>query len=65
MDCVIKNSEVITREQRATISERYRRVTRVVNRAFWDSESETAHSRYVGSYGRGTAIDMIPAILIS
>lgn len=57
MDCVINNSEVITREQRATISERYRRVTRVVNRAFWDSESETAHSRYVGSYGRGTAID--------
>lgn len=57
MDCVLRDSEVITREQRATISERYKRVTRAVNRTFWDSESETAHSRYVGSYGRGTAID--------
>lgn len=57
MDCVIKDSEVITKEQRATISKRYKHVTKVVNRTFWDSESETAHSRYVGSYGRGTAID--------
>ena len=48
MDCVTKNSEVITKEQRATISERYKRVTRAVNRTFWDSESETANSRYVG-----------------
>ena len=57
MDCVIKDNEIISREQRATISERYKRVTKAVNRAFWDSESETAHSRYVGSYGRGTAIN--------
>lgn len=57
MNCVVKNSEIISREQRALISERYKRVTRAVNRAFWDSDSETAHSRYVGSYGSGTAID--------
>ena len=57
MNCVVRNSEIISREQRALISERYKRVTRAVNRAFWDSDSETAHSRYVGSYGRGTAID--------
>ena len=57
MDCVIKDNEIISRDQRTTISERYKRVTKAINRAFWDSESETAHSRYVGSYGRGTAID--------
>ena len=57
MDCVKRNCEIITRDQRNAISERYKRVTCAVNRAFWDSYSETAHSRYVGSYGRGTAID--------
>lgn len=57
MDCVKRNCEIITRDQRDAISERYKRVTRAVNRAFWNSYSETAHSRYVGSYGRGTAID--------
>ena len=57
MDCVIKDNEIISRDQRTTISERYKRVTKAINRAFWDSESETTHSRYVGSYGRGTAID--------
>ena len=29
-----------------------------MNGDFWDTNSETAHSRYVGSYGRGTAIDV-------
>ena len=28
-----------------------------MNVEFWNSESDTAHSLYVGSYGRGTAID--------
>jgi predicted nucleotidyltransferase len=41
---------------RSIISERYRRITKAVNRAFWGIVSETAHSFYVGSYGRGTAI---------
>ena len=36
---------------------RYKEITKAVNRTFWNSESETDHSRYVGSYGRGTAIN--------
>lgn len=38
------------------ISKRYKKITKVVNEDFWNSNSEIAHSRYVGSYGRGTAI---------
>ena len=46
----------IDQEWRSTISHRYKAVTKVFNSVFWESDSETAHSRYVGSYGRGTAI---------
>lgn len=38
-----------------TISSRYRRITKQLNKDFWNTESETAHSLYVGSYGRDTA----------
>lgn len=41
---------------RSSISQRYRRITRRLNLDFWDIDSETQHSMYVGSYGRGTAI---------
>lgn len=44
--------DLSTREQ---ISKRYKRITRAVNAEFWNSNSDTAHSFYVGSYGRGTA----------
>lgn len=47
----------ISQEIRGHISLRYKRITRTINRSFWNSESETAHSFYVGSYGRGTAIE--------
>ena len=40
-----------------TISSRYKAITRRLNGDFWDSESNTAHSLYVGSYGRNTAIE--------
>ena len=36
---------------------RYHRVLQAVNREFWNSDSETEHGLYVGSYGRNTAID--------
>src|ERR1019366_2680179 len=39
-----------------TISTRYKAITRRLNTDFWDTTSETAHSLYVGSYGRNTAI---------
>jgi hypothetical protein len=38
------------------ISYRYKRITRQLNKDFWDTESETSHSLYVGSYGRDTDI---------
>jgi tRNA nucleotidyltransferase (CCA-adding enzyme) len=37
------------------ISLRYKAITRRLNKDFWQTESETAHSLYVGSYGRNTA----------
>lgn len=38
------------------VSYRYKRITRQLNRDFYDSESDVYHSLYVGSYGRGTDI---------
>jgi hypothetical protein len=38
-----------------SISYRYKRITRQLNTDFWSTNSETAHSLYVGSYGRDTA----------
>lgn len=43
-------------ETRQTISDRYERIRRAVNLFFWNSDNSLAHSFYVGSYGRGTAI---------
>lgn len=40
-----------------TISNRYKAITRRLNTDFWATTSDTAHSLYVGSYGRNTAID--------
>lgn len=57
MDTVTKRGEVISAEQRSTISSRYKRITKAINLEFWNSISETDHSFYVGSYGRNTAID--------
>lgn len=54
---VRKHGEIIPQDVRSTISTRYHAVTRAINREFWDSQSETQNSLYVGSYGRGTAID--------
>src|SRR5437879_7069280 len=39
-----------------TISARYKAITRRLNTDFWTTTSDTAHSLYVGSYGRNTAI---------
>ncbi len=38
------------------ISCHYKRITKQLNKDFWNTESDTAHSLYVGSYGRNTAI---------
>ncbi len=57
MDTVQRHGEKIPKEQRDTITKRYKRITKAINSEFWNIESEILHSRYVGSYGRGTAID--------
>ena len=54
---VIQNNHPIDSDTRSLISTRYRTITKAVNGDFWNSNSETDHSRYVGSYGRGTAIN--------
>ena len=54
---VIRYDNIIPLETRQSIAKRYHRVTRAINQEFWNSASETAHSLYVGSYGRNTAID--------
>lgn len=38
------------------IQSRYHQITKRINIDYWDSESTTIHSLYVGSYGRGTEI---------
>jgi hypothetical protein len=45
-----------------SISYRYRRITRQLNSDFWNTESETSHSLYVGSYGRDTAANGVSDI---
>jgi hypothetical protein len=50
-----KDNYNITADLISSISYRYRRITRQLNKDFWNTESETAHSLYVGSYGRDTA----------
>lgn len=40
-----------------TISGRYKAITHRLNIDYWNTTSDAAHSLYVGSYGRNTAID--------
>lgn len=41
----------------ADISTKYANITTRLNKDFWDSDSDTAHTLQIGSYGRRTAID--------
>lgn len=54
---VQKHSGVIPLETRKTISNRYKTVTKAINKEFWNILSDTQNSMYVGSYGRRTAIN--------
>lgn len=40
-----------------SVSYRYKRITRQLNSDFYDLDSDTSHSLYVGSYGRNTAMN--------
>lgn len=39
----------------STVRHRYRSIARRLNQDYWDWENDNAFSRYVGSFGRGTA----------
>ncbi len=54
---IIRHGETIASDVRAKISGRYKTITRALNMEFWGTSSDVDHSIYVGSYGRGTAID--------
>ncbi len=47
----------IPQDKRSSIGTRYQNITKRLNQDFWNSNSETSHSLYVGSYGRGTGIN--------
>lgn len=53
---VTQNINRIDSDTRSLISQRYHTITKSLNKEFWNSGSDTTHSLYVGSYGRGTAI---------
>lgn len=58
MDLYVKqNNHPIDMDTRSKISTRYKTITKAINKEFWGSSSDTNHSMYVGSYGRGTAIN--------
>lgn len=40
----------------SNVQSRYHMITKRINLDYWNNESEVLHSRYVGSYGRGTSI---------
>jgi hypothetical protein len=50
------NNILIDPDTVGNISYRYGRITKQLNIDYWNTESSTSHSLYVGSYGRGTAI---------
>lgn len=53
---VDKHGEIIPREKRELITKRYKTITYAINKEFWNINSDTQNSIFVGSYGRGTAI---------
>lgn len=50
-----KNNYNITSGLSTSISYRYKRITKQFNKDFWNTDSDTSHSLYLGSYGRDTA----------
>lgn len=50
-----RNNYIIGTDLISSIGQRYRRITTRLNTDFWNTDSSSAHSLYVGSYGRDTA----------
>ena len=55
-ELVISHKNIIDKDTRRLISDRYHRVTKAINTVFWNINSDSKNSLYVGSYGRDTAI---------
>jgi len=53
---VQQNAEFISQETRGIVSMRYKTITKAINVEFRSSQSDSAYSLQVGSYGRNTAI---------
>lgn len=54
---VKKHGELISKDIRDSVIQRFHTIVKTINREFWNSNSESDHGLLVGSYGRGTAID--------
>lgn len=52
-----KSNHSISKEIRGLISKRYKTITKAVNSEFRNINSDSDYSLYVGSYGRGTAVN--------
>ena len=52
----------LTVKDGGTMSTRYKNITKRLNTDFWATTSDTAHSLYVGSYGRWTATQGFSAL---
>jgi hypothetical protein len=52
---IFRSSYIIGTDKISSIGSRYKEITKRLNKDFWDTDSESAHSLYVGSYGRDTA----------
>lgn len=50
-----RSNYLIPTDTISNISYRYKRITKQLNKDFWNTDSDTAHSFYAGSYGRDTA----------
>lgn len=55
-ELVVSHKNIIDKDTRRLISDRYHRVTKAINTMFWNIDSDSKNSLYVGSYGRNTAI---------
>ena len=60
-----RTNYLIPKETLGSISYRYKRITKQLNKDFWTTDSETSHSLYVGSFGRDTATNGVSDIDIS
>jgi len=54
---ISRNNNAISGDILALVQQRFKNITKIVNRTFWDLDSDDSHAYFVGSYGRGTAIN--------